>query len=336
LIRLQPTPLTVSAFNVGPTSFCAGGSVVLSINTGTFISYQWKLNGINISGANSPTYVASLTGNYRASVVNASGCTGSSSSIAVNVLAQPTVHLNGVDVNFCENEDSVLLAGFPLGGAFSGAGVALNYFNPSQLNVGSYNIKYVYADGNGCSDSVEKEVFIRSKPNITQLLGPTSVQPNQTYSYLISATNGSTYNWSATNGTVTTSSSNSANVLWGTAGIGDLQIVELNSYSCSDTGSFFISIGIQIGVTELGENISIDVYPNPASTSINVKLVNAKGSYGFNLVDGNGRLIQSLGTAKVEFDNQVFTYQLNDVAGGLYFLNIRNNDLDKYIPIVVK
>ena len=333
---IQPAPLTVSAFSVGPTSFCAGGSVVLSINTGTFISYQWKLNGINISGANSPTYVASLTGNYRASVVDANGCTGSSSSIAVNIFAQPTVHLNGVDANFCENEDSILLAGFPLGGVFSGLGIAASYFNPSKLNVGSYNIKYAYTDGNGCSDSVEKEVFIRSKPNITQLLGPTMVQPNQTYSYLISATNGSTYNWTATNGTVTTSSSNYANVLWGTAGIGDLQIVELNSYSCSDTGSFFISIGVQIGVTELGENISIDVYPNPASTSLNVKLANAKGSYEFNLVDGNGRLIQSLGTAKVEFDNQVFTYPLSDVAAGLCFLNVRNNGIDKYIPIVVK
>lgn len=333
---IQPVPLTVSAFSVGPTSFCAGVSVVLSINTGTLISYQWKLNGINISGANSPTYVASLTGNYRASVVDANGCTGSSSSIAVNVFAQPTVHLNGVDANFCENEDSILLAGFPLGGVFSGLGIAASYFNPSKLNVGSYNIKYAYTDGNGCSDSVEKEVFIRSKPNITQLLGPTMVQPNQTYSYSISATNGSTYNWTATNGTVTTSSSNYANVLWGTAGIGDLQIVELNSYSCSDTGSFFISIGVQIGVTELGENISIDVYPNPASTSLNVKLANAKGSYEFNLVDGNGRLIQSLGTAKVEFDNQVFTYPLSDLAAGLCFLNVRNKGIDKYIPIIVK
>ena len=333
---IQPAPLTVSAYSVGPTSFCAGGSVVLSINTGTFISYQWKLNGINISGANSPTYVASLTGNYRASVEDANGCTGSSNSIAVNIFAQPTVHLNGVDANFCENEDSILLAGFPLGGVFSGLGIAASYFNPSKLNVGSYNIKYAYTDGNGCSDSVEKEVFIRSKPNITQLLGPTMVQPNQTYSYLISATNGSTYNWTATNGTVTTSSSNYANVLWGTAGIGDLQIVELNSYSCSDTGSFFVSIGVQIGVTELGENISIDVYPNPASTSLNVKLANAKGSYEFNLVDGNGRLIQSLGTAKVEFDNQVFTYPLSDLAAGLCFLNVRYNGIDKYIPIVVK
>jgi oligosaccharide reducing-end xylanase len=35
----------------GPTTFCSGGSVTLNANTGSGLSYQWLLNGNNISAA---------------------------------------------------------------------------------------------------------------------------------------------------------------------------------------------------------------------------------------------------------------------------------------------
>lgn len=57
------TPSTISAS--GPLSFCAGGSVLLSSNQTNGVSYQWKLNSTDISGAIGSTFTASQNGNYQ-------------------------------------------------------------------------------------------------------------------------------------------------------------------------------------------------------------------------------------------------------------------------------
>jgi hypothetical protein len=48
----------------GSTVFCAPGSVTLNANSGAGLTYQWKKNGINISGASNSSYIATATGNY--------------------------------------------------------------------------------------------------------------------------------------------------------------------------------------------------------------------------------------------------------------------------------
>ena len=63
------------------TTFCQGGSVGLFANTGTGYTYQWKLNGNNISGATQSSYTATQSGSYTVTL----GGTGSGTSSPVNV-----------------------------------------------------------------------------------------------------------------------------------------------------------------------------------------------------------------------------------------------------------
>src|SRR6185436_3138843 len=49
----------------GPTTFCAGGSVVLSANTGSGLTYKWKKGSNFISGATLANYTATTAGNYK-------------------------------------------------------------------------------------------------------------------------------------------------------------------------------------------------------------------------------------------------------------------------------
>lgn len=53
----------------GPTTFCSGGSVVLTVSVegGDIKTIQWKKNGADISGATSYSYTATTSGNYTAS-----------------------------------------------------------------------------------------------------------------------------------------------------------------------------------------------------------------------------------------------------------------------------
>jgi hypothetical protein len=67
---------------------CQGESVTISATTG-YSSYQWKKNGVNITGATSPNFTTSAAGNY--SVLVSNGCGASSTWSGAPVSVNPTV-----------------------------------------------------------------------------------------------------------------------------------------------------------------------------------------------------------------------------------------------------
>ncbi len=83
-LTVNPLP-AATVTPLGPVSFCAGDSVVLSANTGPGLTYQWKKNGINIAGAVLSNYTAKTAGTYKTTVTDVNGCTKSSSNIVVTV-----------------------------------------------------------------------------------------------------------------------------------------------------------------------------------------------------------------------------------------------------------
>ncbi|MEP7168541.1 MAG: PKD domain-containing protein [Bacteroidota bacterium] len=67
----------------GPLNFCTGGSVLLSANSGTGLTYQWKKGANILSGATASAYIAISTGSYKAIVTNQTGCTRTSNTLSV-------------------------------------------------------------------------------------------------------------------------------------------------------------------------------------------------------------------------------------------------------------
>ena len=63
------TSLTSRITAGGPTTFCAGGNVILYGNTCNGYIYQWKKDGNDIAGATSSTYAASVSGSYQLKIV---------------------------------------------------------------------------------------------------------------------------------------------------------------------------------------------------------------------------------------------------------------------------
>jgi photosystem II stability/assembly factor-like uncharacterized protein len=105
------TSPVVSISASGPTSFCTGGNVVLNTTvTGTDITYQWKKNGLNISGATSNIYTASKAGSYTVVVSNSCG-TATSNAITVTVNKNPAATISPAGtVNMCTGNQTVLTA----------------------------------------------------------------------------------------------------------------------------------------------------------------------------------------------------------------------------------
>ncbi len=85
-----PTTVTIqsglrAAINPGgSTTFCQGSNVKLYANTCVGFVYQWRKDGVDISGANSPTCAATTTGNYQVRV-SQNGINAWSALVAVTV-----------------------------------------------------------------------------------------------------------------------------------------------------------------------------------------------------------------------------------------------------------
>lgn len=89
VVNVNPLPAaTISP--QGPTTFCAGGNVVLNGNTGIGLTYKWKKNGAFIPGAINSNYTALVAGTYKIQVTNATGCSKISAGTVVSVPCKET------------------------------------------------------------------------------------------------------------------------------------------------------------------------------------------------------------------------------------------------------
>ena len=164
------TSVTVNALPIvtisvgGTTTFCQGDSVLLNANTGTGLTYQWKNNGTNISGATNATYSANSAGTYSVVVTNTNGCSSSSSAttVIVNTLPIATISVGGT-TTFCQG-DSVLL------NANTGTGLTYQWNNNGTNISGATNATYsanaagsytiVVTNGNGCSSNASQNLVV--------------------------------------------------------------------------------------------------------------------------------------------------------------------------------
>ncbi len=140
----------------GNTAFCPGGSVTLRTDSNANFSYQWRLNGADISGANAHYYSASASGNY---TVLVSDTCGSATSQAQSVVA------SSLPVHSIEASSGLSCIGNPVtivSANLSGASpVSYQWFENGNMIPGATNSSLVITapgyyslaatDGFGCS-----------------------------------------------------------------------------------------------------------------------------------------------------------------------------------------
>jgi hypothetical protein len=154
-------PITASITASGATTFCQGGSVVLSTPIVNGQTYQWYLGSNLIPGATQNNYTATLTGSYSVRVSNSQNCTANSNAIQVQVYPTPTVGALS-NVSYCngQNVAAVPLQGTPANVSFSISGGALrglaNQTNVTAIpsftatSAGS-SVVTILPNANGCS-----------------------------------------------------------------------------------------------------------------------------------------------------------------------------------------
>ncbi|MBL7925058.1 MAG: T9SS type A sorting domain-containing protein, partial [Bacteroidia bacterium] len=126
-IVVNPLP-TATITPQGPTTFCAGDSVILQASSGAGLTYQWLQGTSVISGATASSYTAKLARTYKVTVTNANGCSKTSKGLKTTIncregelagaeqIAQLELYPNPNDGNFMvhysgsnENSTSITL-----------------------------------------------------------------------------------------------------------------------------------------------------------------------------------------------------------------------------------
>ncbi len=125
-------PPTVGIFNNGADDFCETTTVELEVPSYSGFGFQWKRNGTDISGANSNTFVASLSGDYTVAVISdASGCDKESSAYTLNAVTLPVSNFSSVD-EIC-------------------VGVAID-FSVTSTGQNGFDLQYEWDFGDGTTD----------------------------------------------------------------------------------------------------------------------------------------------------------------------------------------
>jgi hypothetical protein len=212
---VNPLPAIPVITAGGPTTFCAGGSVILNAPSG--FTYLWS------NGATTPSINVNTGGSYTVTVTNSTGCSATSVATIVTVNpipATPVITTNG-PLTFCSG-GSVNLTTQPANAYLWSNGATTQNINVSSS--GSYTVTVTTAAG--CSaTSVPTVVTVNPLPAVPVITasGPTSFCAGG--SVTLTAPAGFTYLWS--NG----SASQSINVNTS----GNYTVTVTNGNGCSNT-----------------------------------------------------------------------------------------------------
>jgi hypothetical protein len=227
-----------------PLSFCPGGSTSL-IATSLGTSYQWTLNGADISGANSNTYITNLPGSYNCKISIAGVVDTAMSPLVVIENPLPVVALapSGSSA-FCQGDAiSVTITGTTGGNSqwyLNGVAISGETSNTyAATTPGLYNM--IKTNSNGCSDSAAVGIVVIENPlpvvNLTPS-GSTAFCQGDAISVTITGTTGGNSQWYLNGVAISGETSNT----YAATTPGLYNMIKTNSNGCSDSAAVGIVV----------------------------------------------------------------------------------------------
>ncbi|HYV90258.1 MAG TPA: immunoglobulin domain-containing protein, partial [Chitinophagales bacterium] len=327
-VNAPPTAQNAAISAGGSTSFCTGGSVVLTV-AASGLTYQWKSGGSTISGATLQSFTVSASGTYTCDVSNSCGTT-TSNSITVTVNTAPTAQQStitaGGPTTFCKGSSvtlSVATAGLTYQwkkGNNNLAGATQQSYTTTKT--GTY--KCVVSNSCGTITSNSISVTQNSLPTVS-----ISQSPCSGGTILLTCTSnpntGVTYQWKKGSTTL----SGATNPTYNAAQNG--------TYKCtvtvSATGCTKTSAGSQVTITCRSGGVVNDnkviIYPNPTADYFNISNAQLDAQSVIYIYDLTGRLVE---TYEVSGGEMKIGAKLSN---GVYFLKVtENNEAQQVIKLV--
>jgi hypothetical protein len=283
-----------------PLTYCVGNGLTLDAGMGQGLSYQWQLNGIDIPGATNNIYPVNQPGSYNVVVTNV-GC--SSSSTVSTVTSGPISVDLGNDTSYCEvpNVWATLDAGYPGAKYLWSTGDTSRIIEVKQP--GDY---WVEVDGGpNCTGVDTINVVIDRLPTAN---GISFVQNGNNYQFYPSGPIGATgFLWLFSDGSTSTQQNPTKQIN------GELFVRLVMFNKC---GTDTVQLGWPLGVQQVVEEQTINVYPNPAKNTVNVHTQGVT-IRSVEILNSVGSVVYS---AKVEGGSNNHSIDVNALANGHYVI----------------
>ncbi len=314
-VNAQPATPTISAN--GATSFCTGGSVVLSSSSTT--GNTWSNN------ATTQDITVTTSGSYSVTVTDNNGCSATSNATTVNVSSAPTPTVTASATQACSGETVTLTSSSADSYTWSNGATTQSI---QVTESGTYSVVTTNADacaGVGTSNTV----------NVTFTATPTAAGSFTTNGNIVTFANTSTeatsYSWDF--GDFTNSSASAPVHAYAVNGDYQVVLTAING-NCSDTSIFNVSIALS--VEELMGIANVVVYPNPTSDEVFVSFDNQNGNaMQVELVDQLGRVVYSENEIQQIGFNKI-GLNLSQVSDGMYSLLLHSGNKTIAKRIIVR
>jgi len=224
---------TATITSVGSNTFCQGSSIVLNASGSAGLTYQWKNNGTNISGATLSSYTATTTGNYAVAVANSSSCTANSNTINISVQASPTVAVSNATI--CSGNTANLTATGATTYSWNTGGTAAS-ISVAPIATTNYTVN---GTSNGCTNTKTVSVTVKGTPTVA--VSNATICSGNTAN--LTATGATTYSWNT--GAITSSISVSPTITT------NYFVVGTNSLGCSNSKTISVTVN-QLPIVTLG------------------------------------------------------------------------------------
>jgi len=293
--------LTVDAGN--DTSFCAGSSVQLTANNG-FTSYSWNTT------ETTPSINVNSGGTYIITAIDAAFCPSTDTVIVVEN-SLPLVNL-GADYSVCANDSTTLNAG----PGFQSYTWSNGLFSQTiSIPPGTYMV--TVDDANGCSNADTITVGSYLAPTAGFTNAPAGLSVNFTNTSVGGA--GATYHWDFGDGDTSTTASPTH--VYNTSGTYLVCLTVTTVDGCESTMCGSISV-TNTGVENTLAFAGIEMYPNPATDMVWVKLPQSLTGAEITLIDLLGKTI----FINKGGNGELVTLSTTNISKGVYTLNVRLND----------
>ena len=241
----------VAAYTLNTTTQCAGGSnfVFTNTSTGSIASYYWDFGDGIFSTLANPSKAYAVAGNYAVKLI-VTGVNGCKDSVTQNVVVttKPVPNFTIVGGGNCSNSLAISLTNTSTNASSYvwsfGDGTTNVLTNPTKTYAafGSYTIKLIATNANGCVDSFSTTINLSTKPIASYLASKTSVCVGETVNFSNTSTViGTGYHyWDFGNGIISTDSN--TRVAFAAPGIYTIKYYITNSSACKD--SLFTSITV--------------------------------------------------------------------------------------------
>jgi len=267
----------------GPTGFCEGDSVVLSITENEAYTYQWKSDYGYIAGIKGSQFTATESGSYSIEVTGDNGCKILSNPVSVisSTAPDPPTIVSGGSLNFCQG-DSVELSteynsGYTYQWKYNEGNIGERINRLYARLEGTYKLQVEVAGVGECSRAVSNSLTVTTldnpdKPSIN-LDGPAQICSGESVELSIPSSGGYIYQWKYEDNSIT--GATTSKYLVGSSGNYSIRIINTDGCS-SESNPVQIVVSDPPPVSHItsltdtiicqGETVSLEVPDNPQYT----------------------------------------------------------------------